>query len=93
MTNETPTIENRAVWSVLRRIDLQTKRAAAIGNFERSAMDKKVKKKIEILRVRSQKLKQQLSGAKQQDDEPGEVERLEGEIAAAEAELEKLKAS
>lgn len=56
-------------------------------------MDKKAKKKIEVLRNRIQKLQQQLSGAKQQDDEPGEVERLETEIAAAKAEIEKLKAS
>lgn len=56
-------------------------------------MDKKAKKKIEVLRNRIQKLQQQLSGARQQDDEPGEVTRLESEIAAAKEEIEKLKAS
>lgn len=56
-------------------------------------MDKKAKKKIEVLRTRIHKLQQQLAGAKQQDDEPGEVERLESEISAAGAEIEKLKAS
>ena len=54
-------------------------------------MDKKAKKKIEVLRSRIQKLQQQLSGAKQQDDEPGEVQRLEDEIASARTEIEKLK--
>jgi archaellum component FlaC len=54
-------------------------------------MDKKTKKRIDVLRQRVQKLKLQLSGAKQQADEPGEVERLEQEIADAMAEVEKLK--
>ena len=56
-------------------------------------MDKKAKKKIEVLRSRIHKLQQQLSGARQQDDEPGEVQRLETEIATAKEEIEKLKAS
>ena len=56
-------------------------------------MDKKAKKRIEVLRQRVQKLKLQLSGAKQQDDEPGEVDRLEKEIADTLAEVEKLKSS
>lgn len=56
-------------------------------------MDKKAKKKIEVLRQRIQKMTQQLSGAKKQDDEPGEVERLEKEIADARSQIEKLKAS
>ncbi len=56
-------------------------------------MDKKAKKKIDVLRQRIHKLQQQLSGARQQDDEPGEIERLEKEIADCQAEIEKLKAS
>ena len=56
-------------------------------------MDKKSKKKLEVLRQRLQKLKQQLAGAKQQDDEPGEVARIEKEINQAEMEAEKLKSS
>lgn len=55
-------------------------------------MDKKAKKKIDILQQRLQKLRQQLSGARRQNDEPGEVARLEREIKEAEAEVEKLKA-
>jgi DNA-binding FrmR family transcriptional regulator len=54
-------------------------------------MDKKAKKKIDVLRQRLQKLHQQLSGARKQMDDPEEVQRLEKDIAAAEAELEKLK--
>ena len=55
-------------------------------------MDKKAKKKIDLLNQRLQKLRQQLSGAKKQDDEPGEVQRLEEEIQSTQAEVEKLKA-
>ncbi len=56
-------------------------------------MDKKAKKKIQTLRQRIQKLRQQLAGARQQADEPGEIEALEKQIADAEAEIVKLKAS
>lgn len=54
-------------------------------------MDTKAKKKVDQLQQRLQKLRSQLSGAKKQNDEPGEVERLTSEIAAAEAEVKKLK--
>ncbi len=54
-------------------------------------MDKKVKKKQDVLRQRLQKLHQQLAGARKQMDDPDEVRRLEQEIATAEAELAKLK--
>lgn len=54
-------------------------------------MDKKAKKKIETLRKRLQILRQQLAGAKKQDDEPGEVLRLESEITKHEAEVDKIK--
>jgi hypothetical protein len=54
-------------------------------------MDKKAKKKQDVLRQRLQKLQQQLSGARKQMDDPEEVRRLEQEIAAAESELQKIK--
>jgi uncharacterized coiled-coil DUF342 family protein len=54
-------------------------------------MDKKHKKKLDVIHQRLQHLRQQLAGAKKQQDEPGEVERLQREIAALEAEAEKLK--
>ena len=57
------------------------------------AMNKKIKKKLDQANQKLQKLRQQLAGAKKQDDEPGEVERLETAIAALEAEVEKLKGS
>ena len=54
-------------------------------------MDKKAKKKTDVLRQRLQKLHQQLAGARKQLDDPDEVRRLEQEIAAAESELQKIK--
>ncbi len=56
-------------------------------------MDKKAKKRIDVLQQKLQKLRQQLAGAKQQPDDPGDLKRVEAEIAAAAAELKKLKAS
>ena len=56
-------------------------------------MDKKAKKRLDIIRKRLQKLRLQLSGAHKQNDEPGEVERLVAEIASLEQEAEKLKSS
>ncbi len=54
-------------------------------------MDKKTKKKQDVLRQRVQKLQQQLAGARRQMDDPDEVRRLEADIESARAELEKLK--
>lgn len=54
-------------------------------------MDKKQKKRMEVLHQKIAKLQQLLTGAKRQPDDPGEVPRLEQELAAAHAELAKLK--
>ena len=56
-------------------------------------MDKKAKKRLDVIHHKLQQLRQSLAGAKKQDDEPGEVKRLEAEIAALEAEANKLRAS
>jgi archaellum component FlaC len=55
-------------------------------------VDKKAKKKIDVLHDRITKLRQQLAGAKKQLDDPEEVERLESAIAQTQSELDKLKA-
>jgi peptidoglycan hydrolase CwlO-like protein len=55
-------------------------------------VDKKAKKRLEVLRKKVTHLQQQLSGATKQMDDAAEVQRLKSEIAAAEAEIEKLKA-
>jgi hypothetical protein len=53
-------------------------------------MDKKAKKKSQTLRLRLQKLRQQLAGARGQVDDPAELRALEKQITDAEAELAKL---
>jgi hypothetical protein len=54
-------------------------------------MDGRAKKRLEVIKQKLQLLRQKLAGAKRQDDEPGEVRRLEQEIAALEAEAAKLR--
>jgi hypothetical protein len=54
-------------------------------------MDKKAKKRIDMLHKKLIDLRQRLAGAKQQMDDPGEVRQLESEIAATQQEIEKLK--
>jgi capsule polysaccharide export protein KpsE/RkpR len=54
-------------------------------------MDKKAKKRIEVLQPKLQKLRMQLAGAKKQMDDADEVRKLEAEIASIERELKDLK--
>lgn len=54
-------------------------------------MDKKAKKKLDVIHQRMQMVKQQLAGARKQDDTPGEVQRLEAELARLEADAKALK--
>ncbi len=54
-------------------------------------MDGKAKKRLEVIRQKLLLLKQKLAGAKKQDDEPGEVKKLELEISTLEAEAAKLR--
>ena len=56
-------------------------------------MDKKAKKKIDVLNQRIKNLQQQIAGAKKQLDDAAELKNLEKQLAAAEAEVAKLKAS
>lgn len=54
-------------------------------------MDKKHKKKAQVLQQRVQNMRLQLAGARKQLDDPHEVKSLEQQLAAAEAELAKAK--
>ena len=56
-------------------------------------MDKRAKKKLQVLSKKLQTLRQQLAGAKRQMDDPADVERLTAEISVAEAEAKRLKES
>jgi predicted nucleic acid-binding Zn-ribbon protein len=54
-------------------------------------MDKKAKKRVELLRKKITDIQQRLAGARKQMDDPSEVAQLEKELAAALQEIEKLK--
>jgi DNA-binding FrmR family transcriptional regulator len=54
-------------------------------------MDKKIKKKIDTLHQRIKNLQQQIAGTKKQLDDPADLKNLEKQLAAAEAELAKIK--
>jgi hypothetical protein len=54
-------------------------------------MDKKIKKRMDVLQQRLQRLRQQVACARKQRDEAGEAALLEKQLAEAEAELAKLK--
>ena len=56
-------------------------------------VNKKTKKKIEVLRKKLDILRRQLAGAKKQTDEPGEVERLSSEVEQVEGALTELRNS
>ncbi len=56
-------------------------------------MDKKAKKKLDLDQKKLQQLRQQLHGAKTQQDDPEDITRLQTEIARLEAEVAKLKSS
>jgi cob(I)alamin adenosyltransferase len=56
-------------------------------------MDKKGKKKIDVLHQRLHKLRMQLAGARKQMDDPQDVIALEKEINEVNAEIEKIKAT
>lgn len=54
-------------------------------------LNKKQKKQIEAAKNKLSKLRQLLQNARKQPDDPAEIPRLEGEIAALEAEIDKIK--
>jgi cob(I)alamin adenosyltransferase len=55
-------------------------------------MDGRAKKRLEVIQQKLQRLRQRLAGAKRQNDEPGEVHKLEQEIATLERQLAQLRA-
>ena len=56
-------------------------------------VDRKAKKRLLVINKKLQNLRQQLSGAREQDDEPGEIQQLETDIVRYEQEAEELKGS
>jgi hypothetical protein len=53
------------------------------------ALNKKQKKQVEVEKKKILQLQLQLSGAKEQLDDPQEVKRLQAEIAACQARMQK----
>jgi DNA-binding FrmR family transcriptional regulator len=56
-------------------------------------MDKKAKKRVEVLQTRLHKLQLQLAGARKQLDDPEEIPALERQVSEVAAELERLKST
>jgi len=54
-------------------------------------MDKKTKKRLGVLRQKVEKAQKVLAAAKQQTDEPGEIEEIEKNIAELKAEIKELR--
>ncbi len=65
-----------------------------IDRLKRSGIvDRKAKKRVEVIRKKVAQFQQQLAGAKQQPDDPEEPARIQAQIDAAHAEMKKLKES
>lgn len=56
-------------------------------------MDKKAKKRVEVLRKKITQTQVLLTAAKQQPDDPDEPARLQAEIEKMQEEMQKLKAT
>ncbi len=56
-------------------------------------MDKKAKKRLEVINKKLQTLRPRLAGSKAQADDPAELKQLEDEITKLEAEAAELKSS
>jgi len=56
-------------------------------------LDKKAKKRVEVLQQRLHKLQLQLAGARKQTDDPEEIPALERQVSEVAAELERLKST
>lgn len=54
-------------------------------------MDKKARKRLEVLRDRLQQRRTVLANARRQNDDPAETRRLEAEVAELEREIAELK--
>ncbi|MEO2000055.1 MAG: hypothetical protein ABGW75_00415 [Pirellulales bacterium] len=54
-------------------------------------MDKKTKKRLDVLQQKITKLQRLLAAEKEQPDDPAEIPRIEAELAKAHAEMSSLK--
>lgn len=56
-------------------------------------MDKKSKKRLDVINKKLQTLRPRLAGSREQADDPAELKQLEDEIARLQAEAAELKSS
>ncbi|WP_197231197.1 hypothetical protein [Novipirellula artificiosorum] len=56
-------------------------------------MDKKAKKRLDVINKKLTTLRPRLAGSRQQADDPDELRQLEEEVAKLEAEVKQLKES
>jgi hypothetical protein len=54
-------------------------------------MDKKAKKRLEVIKKKLDTLRPRLAGSREQDDDLSETQQLEDEIAALEAEAKEIR--
>jgi hypothetical protein len=64
--------------------------AGSRNESPRMSLNKKQKKQLTLAREKLNKLRQLLSNAKKQPDDPAEIPRLEKEIAEVEREIERI---
>jgi len=55
-------------------------------------MDKKQKKRLDVISKKLQTLRPRLAGSREQADDPGELKQLEDEITSLEAEAKEIRA-
>ena len=56
-------------------------------------MDKKSKKRLDVINKKLQTLRPRLAGSRQQADDPDELKQLEDEVASLQAEAAELKSA
>ena len=64
---------------------------STLPNSKELIVDKKSKKRLEVLRQKQEKQQVLLKAARAQTDEPGEVEKIESELEAINAEIAELR--
>jgi hypothetical protein len=75
------------------KIRMLTKRSPPGMRRHEDRMDKKAKKRLDVINKKLQTLRPRLAGSRQQADDPEELRDLENEVAELEAEAARLKAA
>ena len=73
-------------------LDFLFDRSNSCPLFPTGTVDKKAKKRLDVINKKLQTLRPRLAGSREQADDPSELQELENEIAKLEAEATELKA-